>query len=88
MGMFISVAGLDQMAHAFHADNQYRDSFVYDVMEPIRPEVDSWLLNFIQNHTFSPKDFYGKNMVGSGSHLSLHLFSQKPFHYGLKRLNQ
>jgi CRISPR/Cas system-associated endonuclease Cas1 len=52
------------MAGVAHADNQYRDSFVYDVMEPIRPDVDAWLLEFIQNHLFSPKDFNEKKDGG------------------------
>jgi len=46
------------MAGIFHTDNQYRDSFVYDVMEAVRPDVDAWLLDFVQNHNFSVKDFY------------------------------
>jgi hypothetical protein len=33
-------------------------------MEPIRPDVDAWLLEFIQNHIFSPKDFYEKRDGG------------------------
>ncbi|OGO66539.1 MAG: hypothetical protein A2030_01555 [Chloroflexi bacterium RBG_19FT_COMBO_50_10] len=27
-------------------------------MEPVRPYVDEWLLDFINNHAFSKKDFY------------------------------
>jgi CRISPR-associated endonuclease Cas1 len=50
-------AGFDPMVGVAHADNQYRDSFVYDVMEPLRPDMDAWLLEFVQNHTFSPQDF-------------------------------
>jgi CRISPR/Cas system-associated endonuclease Cas1 len=42
----------------FHADNQYRDSFAYDVMESVRPDVDAWLLEFLQNHIFSKNNFY------------------------------
>jgi len=40
------------MAGIFHADNQYRDSLAYDVMEPVRPYVDEWLLEFIKSHVF------------------------------------
>lgn len=57
-------AGFDLMAGIAHADNQYRDSFVYDVMEPVRQDVDAWLLGFVQNHQFSPKDFYEKRDGG------------------------
>jgi CRISPR/Cas system-associated endonuclease Cas1 len=32
-------AGLDPMAGIFHAD-QYRDAFVYNIMEGVRSDVD------------------------------------------------
>ena len=57
-------ADFDPMAGVAHADNQYRDSFVYDVMEPVRPDVDAWLLEFFQNHKFTAKDFYEKKDGG------------------------
>jgi CRISPR/Cas system-associated endonuclease Cas1 len=56
--------GFDSMAGVAHADNQYRDSFVYEVMEPIRPDVDAWLLEFLQTHIFSAKDFHEKKDGG------------------------
>jgi CRISPR/Cas system-associated endonuclease Cas1 len=46
------------MAGVVHVDNQYHDSFAYDVMEPVRLYVDEWLLDFINTHVFSKKDFY------------------------------
>ena len=46
------------MAGIVYADNQYRDSFVYDVMEPVRPYVDEWLLDYINNDTFYKRNFY------------------------------
>lgn len=52
------------MAGIVHADNQYRDSFAYDVMEAVRPEVDNWLLEHIQHHEFTKKDFYEKRVSG------------------------
>jgi CRISPR-associated protein Cas1 len=57
-------AGFDPMAGVVHADNQYRDSFAYDVMETVRPDVDAWLLEFFQNHKFTAKDFYEKKDGG------------------------
>jgi CRISPR/Cas system-associated endonuclease Cas1 len=48
------------MVGVVHADNPYRDSFAYDVMEPIRPDVDAWLLDFVQNHKFTVKGFIKK----------------------------
>ncbi len=57
-------AGFDPMAGVAHADNQYRDSFVYDVMEPIRGDVAMWLLEFVQNHILSKKVLYEKRDGG------------------------
>ena len=37
---------------------------MYDVMGPSRPDVDDWLLDFVQNHKFSVKDFYEKRDGG------------------------
>jgi CRISPR-associated protein Cas1 len=36
--------GFDPMAGIIHAGNQYQDSFAYDVMETLRPQVDDRLL--------------------------------------------
>jgi CRISPR/Cas system-associated endonuclease Cas1 len=49
-------AGIDPMAGVIHAGHLYLESFVYDIMEAIRPDVDVWLLEYIQNHTFIIKD--------------------------------
>jgi CRISPR/Cas system-associated endonuclease Cas1 len=57
-------AGIDPMAGVVQADNQHRDSFAYDVMEPVRSDIDAWLLDFVQNHRFSVKDFYEKRDGG------------------------
>ena len=54
------------MAGDFHTDNQYRDSFDYDVMEAVRPDVDAWLLEFVQNCKFKIIDFMKNKMVGLG----------------------
>ena len=45
-------------AGVFHTDNLYRDAFAYDVMEAVRSDVDEWLLDFVENHVFSKKEFY------------------------------
>jgi CRISPR/Cas system-associated endonuclease Cas1 len=50
---------------SFHADDQYRDAFVYDVMEAVRLDVDAWLLELIQNRIFSVEDFYEKRDGGT-----------------------
>jgi CRISPR-associated protein Cas1 len=56
-------AGLDPMVGIFHAD-QYRDSFVYNVMESVRSDVDARLLSFINDHIFWEKNFTRREMVG------------------------
>jgi hypothetical protein len=33
-------------------------------MDAIRPDVDAWLLEFVQNHIFKVKDFYEKRDGG------------------------
>ena len=37
---------------------------MYDVMDAVRPDVEAWLLEFMQNHTFSARDFYKKRDGG------------------------
>jgi CRISPR/Cas system-associated endonuclease Cas1 len=49
----------------FHTDDLHRDSFVYDVMEATRSDVDMWLLDFIRGHKFSARDFYVKKDGGT-----------------------
>ena len=56
--MSSDISPLDPLSGVVHADNQHRDSYAYDVMQPVRPYVDEWLLDFINNHSFSKKDFF------------------------------
>jgi CRISPR-associated endonuclease Cas1 len=41
----------------FHADQANRRSLAADVMEPVRPHVDAFVLNLARTRTFSAKDF-------------------------------
>jgi CRISPR-associated endonuclease Cas1 len=50
--------GLDPGMGFLHADQAGRDSLALDVMEPIRPVVDQWLLDFIQRAYFAKRDFF------------------------------
>ena len=52
------------MAGNYHADNQYRDSFIYDDMEAARSDVDMWLIELIDNRGFSMKEYYVKKDSG------------------------
>jgi CRISPR/Cas system-associated endonuclease Cas1 len=40
-----------------HACRPGRVALVYDLMEPLRPQVDRSVLEFVRSHTFSPTDF-------------------------------
>ena len=54
--------GLDPGIGVMHLDTPYRDSLAFDLMEPIRPEVDAFVLDWIKrgplprNHFFEQRD--------------------------------
>jgi CRISPR-associated endonuclease Cas1 len=50
--------GLDPGLGIVHADYRARDSLALDLMEPIRPQVDSYVLQLIQTRTFRAPDFH------------------------------
>lgn len=41
-----------------HADQRWRDSLACDLMEPVRPAVDSYLLQLLWKQTFRRTDFF------------------------------
>jgi CRISPR-associated protein Cas1 len=49
--------GLDPGLALFHADEANRQSLAADVMEPVRPHVDAFVLNLARTRTFTAKDF-------------------------------
>ena len=51
------VVGLDSGLGLLHSDTKNRASFALDLMEPIRPEVDRYVLEFMESHTFRKSDF-------------------------------
>jgi CRISPR/Cas system-associated endonuclease Cas1 len=51
-----------------HADQQYRDSLVYDLMELFRPAVDALVLAFLDRTTFA----YGDMVRASTGQCMLH----------------
>jgi CRISPR/Cas system-associated endonuclease Cas1 len=51
-----------------HADKQYRDSLVYDLMELYRPAVDALVLTFLGRTTFA----YGDMVRASNGQCMLH----------------
>jgi len=50
-------AGLDPTIGYLHACRPGRVALVYDLMEPLRPQVDRRVLDFVQGRTFDPRDF-------------------------------
>ncbi len=49
--------GLDPGFGIIHLDATGRDSLVFDLMEPLRPEVERFALDLLAEATFSRKDF-------------------------------
>jgi hypothetical protein len=49
--------GLDPTLGVLHADQPNRDSFALDAMEPIRPDVDAFVLDMLEDRVFTSRDF-------------------------------
>jgi CRISPR-associated endonuclease Cas1 len=49
--------GLDPGLGLFHEDKANRQSFAADLMEPVRPHIDAYLLNLARTRTFGARDF-------------------------------
>ena len=52
-----TAAGLDPGLGILHADNRMRASMSLDLMEAVRPDVDTYLLDLIEGHVFRQGDF-------------------------------
>lgn len=52
------VVGLDPGVGLLHADQPNRDSLAADLMEPLRPVVDRYLLRLLTGRVFAAADFY------------------------------
>jgi CRISPR-associated endonuclease Cas1 len=50
--------GLDPAIGVLHYDTQARDSLAYDLMEPVRPQVDAFLLSWIVGQTLRRVSFF------------------------------
>src|SRR2546430_2071744 len=53
-----SALGLDPGIGMLHVDTPNRDSLACDLMEPVRPAVDGWLLDWITREPFRRSDFF------------------------------
>lgn len=52
------VVGLDPGLGALHADQLNRDSLAADLMEPVRPLVDRWVLSLLTDRPLALSDLY------------------------------
>jgi len=50
--------GCDPAIGIVHRDRDNRDSFATDLMEPVRPEVDAYVLDVLERRTFLRADFF------------------------------
>lgn len=57
MTIALYAAGLDPGIGLFHADGENRASLALDCMEPVRPFVDYWLLEYLNATAFANRDF-------------------------------
>ena len=53
--------GLDPELGILHLDRRGRSSFACDLMEPVRPDVDEYVFELLQSHTFSKDDFFERH---------------------------
>ena len=54
----VAALGLDPGLGVMHMDAPSRDSLAFDVMEPVRPLVDAYLLNWIRGETLKREWFF------------------------------
>lgn len=52
------VVGLDPGLGVIHADQLNRDSLAADLMEPVRPVVDRFVVDLLASRTFAARDFF------------------------------
>jgi len=78
----ILTMGLDPGVGILHADQPARDSLVYDLMEPVRPAVDAWLLALLRERRFARDDFCespdGRGQIMLTQHMAHELVSTMP----------
>ncbi len=53
----LQAMGLDPGMGSFHRDQPYRDSAALDVLEAIRPAIDSFAIDLFESRTFSKREF-------------------------------
>ena len=63
--------GLDPTLGVLHADQRNRDSFALDAMEPVRPDVDAFVLDLLEERSSTSRDFGSSRTVFAGSRAPL-----------------
>ncbi len=58
VGQMIGIYGLDLNLGFLHVPESNRPSLVLDVLEPLRPWIDQWIWQKVQEGLLSPKHFY------------------------------
>jgi CRISPR-associated endonuclease Cas1 len=61
--------GLDPMVGLLHTDHTSRDSLALDLMEPARPSVDAWALDFFNRHVFGWSELFERARGNAVSYL-------------------
>ena len=54
----LAAVGLDPGLGFLHVDSRSRDSLACDLMETVRPEVDSYVLDWLMNRLFRKQEFF------------------------------
>ena len=49
--------GLDPEMGLLHSQRRFRNGLAHDLMEPMRPLADAWILDLLERRTFSQHDF-------------------------------
>lgn len=74
--------GIDPSLGFFHQDEANRSSPAADVMEPVRPHVDAFVLNLARTRTFQQRILRKLARVRAASHHRLHKNSRRPWRRG------
>lgn len=53
----IQMCGLDPFIGFYHTPEHGRESLACDLLEPVRPQYDRWLLTLLRDQTFRSQDF-------------------------------
>jgi CRISPR-associated endonuclease Cas1 len=53
--------GLDPLLGVLHVDDRNRDSLPLDLMEPVRPIVDAWVIDLLEQQVFRRSDFHERS---------------------------